>query len=196
MASDDAFTAALIHTCTIQRDGRAVTDATNASPIVVTGAGHGFSDGEKVRVEDVTGNTAANGDFDVAAATANTFALAGSTGDGAYVSGGRVWEVDGGGQRVPVWTDLATGVACRHEVLSGFGAVNQSNTSQRAEVVDVNLLLPRLTDITERDRIIDVVNPSDSSVVDAGPLSPIKIHRQDDDVDEHHVEAECERVRS
>jgi len=70
-----------------------ITDATNASPIVVTAASHGFSDDDIVIVHDVAGNTAANGTFKVANKTTNTLELYGSTGNAAYTSGGKVFEL-------------------------------------------------------------------------------------------------------
>lgn len=72
-----------------------VTGATNASPIVVTSASHGLSVGQSVTVTGVGGNTAANGTFVVSAVgSANTFTLSGSTGNGAYTSGG-TWKTTG-----------------------------------------------------------------------------------------------------
>ncbi len=67
---------------------RTVTGATNASPIVVTAVAHGFANGDKVAVYGVVGNTAANGAWVVANKANDTFELAGSTGNGAYSSGG------------------------------------------------------------------------------------------------------------
>jgi len=71
-----------------------VTGATNASPIVVTSASHGLAVGQLVIVASVGGNTAANGTFVVSAVTADTFTLSGSTGNGAYTSGG-TWSTKG-----------------------------------------------------------------------------------------------------
>ena len=65
-----------------------ISNATNASPIVITANSHGFTNGEQVVVTGVGGNTAANGTFTIGSVTANTFALVGSTGNGAYTSGG------------------------------------------------------------------------------------------------------------
>lgn len=67
-----------------------LTDATNASPIVVTCANHYLATGQTVTISGVTGNTAANGTYKVTDLTNNTFSLDGSTGNGAYVSGGSV----------------------------------------------------------------------------------------------------------
>lgn len=74
--------------------GVQITNATNASPIVITAAAHGRSNGERVMISGVGGNTAANGLFTVANATTNTFELQGSTGNGAYASGGAVIAID------------------------------------------------------------------------------------------------------
>lgn len=74
--------------------GGTITNATNASPIVITSAGHGLTNGTIVHVSGVTGNTGANGEFAVTVIDANTFSLNGSVGNGAYVSGG-VWHVAG-----------------------------------------------------------------------------------------------------
>lgn len=68
----------------------AVTAASNASPIVITTAAHGFSTGDVVTIASVGGNTAANGTFRVTVVSSTTFQLDGSTGNGAYTSGGTV----------------------------------------------------------------------------------------------------------
>ncbi len=70
-----------------------VSGATNASPIVATTAtNHGVANGEWVVIEDVAGNTAANGFFEAASITDTTLALVGSTGNGTYTSGGILGE--------------------------------------------------------------------------------------------------------
>lgn len=77
-------------------DQASITGATNATPIVITSAGHGFKDNSIVDITGVTGNTAANGTFKVASADADTFALydpdtgAAIAGNGEYVSGGTI----------------------------------------------------------------------------------------------------------
>lgn len=77
-----------------QMDTGVITGATNASPIVITDTAHGLQTGNIVKIANVLGNTAANGTFVVTRVTANTFSLQGSTGNGAYTSGG-VWHVAG-----------------------------------------------------------------------------------------------------
>ena len=71
-----------------------VTDATNATPIVITSAAHGLETGFRVTVASVGGNTAANGTFNITRVSASTFSLDGSVGNGAYTSGG-TWNVAG-----------------------------------------------------------------------------------------------------
>lgn len=76
--------------------GKSVTGATNASPIVITtSAAHGFSSGNFVQVQGVTGNTAANGVFSVTSLSTTTLELRGSAGNGVYISGGTVTRVNG-----------------------------------------------------------------------------------------------------
>jgi hypothetical protein len=79
---------------------KAITAATNASPIQITATAHGYSTGDQVFINGVTGNTAANNTFatgntalplwTITVIDANNFTLNGSTGNGAYVSGGLV----------------------------------------------------------------------------------------------------------
>ncbi len=101
----------------------AVAGATNASPIVITCNNHGLVTGDAVTIASVGGNTAANGDFLVTRITANTFSLDGSTGNGAYTSGGAITRlgrlasigrVNGGSgyiTKVRLVTDLKTEVS-------------------------------------------------------------------------------------
>jgi len=68
-----------------------VSGATNASPIVITtSAAHGLLTGAVVTVASVGGNTGANGTFVITKLSNTTFSLNGSTGSGAYTSGGTV----------------------------------------------------------------------------------------------------------
>ena len=68
--------------------GQAITGATNASPIVITSAGHKLSTGTRVTIASVGGNTNANGDWQITVIDGNTFSLNTSVGNGAYTSGG------------------------------------------------------------------------------------------------------------
>jgi hypothetical protein len=67
---------------------RAISAASNATPIVITSNSHGFSNGDLVVITGVGGNTNANGVWVVANQSTNTFELTGSAGNGAYTSGG------------------------------------------------------------------------------------------------------------
>lgn len=59
------------------------------TPITITtSAAHGYSNGQSVLVQGVTGNTAANGVWLIAGVTSTTFQLVGSTGNGATSSSG------------------------------------------------------------------------------------------------------------
>jgi len=73
-----------------------VTDATNASPIVITAPGHGLANGNFVIVSRVRGNPAANGLWEVASVSGDTFQLVDSTGDGDFHGGGVLFPAVGG----------------------------------------------------------------------------------------------------
>ena len=60
----------------------AIQSSTNASPIVVTSAGHGLVSGDTVEIAGHTINTFANGMWEVTKLTDNTYSLNGSTGNG------------------------------------------------------------------------------------------------------------------
>lgn len=113
--------------------GTAITGATNAAPIVITATAHGRTNGERVLILGVVGNTAANGVFTVANVTTNTFELQGSVGNGAYSSGGWIVPLDShqflnqvpGGARV----GSAVTLASKTLSLGNFGAGNISFTS-------------------------------------------------------------------
>lgn len=69
-----------------------INAATNAGPIAITTtANHGLTTGDTVTITGVTGNTAANGTFVITVTGVTSFTLDGSTGNGAYVSGGTVF---------------------------------------------------------------------------------------------------------
>ena len=68
-----------------------IAGATNASPIVVTTtAPHRLVTGEQVTISLVQGNTATNGTFTITVTGPTTFTLNGSTGNGAWTTGGVV----------------------------------------------------------------------------------------------------------
>jgi hypothetical protein len=62
-----------------------VSGSTNATPIVITvAANSGLKTGDRLAISGVTGNTAANGIWELVAVTATTFQLKGSVGNGAH----------------------------------------------------------------------------------------------------------------
>lgn len=68
-----------------------ITAATNTTPIqVTTDVAHGLATGNKVRIQNVGGNTAANGIWVVTVVDATNFTLDTSVGNGAYTSGGEM----------------------------------------------------------------------------------------------------------
>lgn len=69
---------------------KSITGATNATPIVLTAAGHLRVVNDVVEVSGVGGDDGANGNWEVASPTTNTLALNGSSGSGAYTSGGQI----------------------------------------------------------------------------------------------------------
>jgi len=71
---------------------KAITGASNASPIVITCTGHGFSTGNKLVIAHVLGNLAANGCWTITVINANSFSLDSSTGNGAYLRGGQAYK--------------------------------------------------------------------------------------------------------
>ena len=64
-----------------------VRAATNSGPIVITSPSHGLKSGQRVRISNVNGNTAANGVFKITVLNANSFRLDGTTGNGVYNPG-------------------------------------------------------------------------------------------------------------
>lgn len=69
---------------------KAITGATQANPVALTIAGHGFTSGQKLRVRDVAGMTELNGnDYTLTVVDANTVTIGvDGTGFTAYSSGG------------------------------------------------------------------------------------------------------------
>ena len=71
--------------------GGSITGASNTNPIsITTASAHGLTTGAVVYISGVAGNTGANGFFAVTVTSTTTFILVGSTGTGAWTSGGTV----------------------------------------------------------------------------------------------------------
>jgi hypothetical protein len=90
----NTFKAILLDLNTADTGIKAITGATNATPIVVTATSHGFTNGDIVLVGGVGGNLAANGVWAITGVAANTFNLTDPItgtnviGSAAYTSGG------------------------------------------------------------------------------------------------------------
>ena len=89
----DTIKAALVRLSTADVGVKAITGATNATPIVITATAHGFANGDLVLIDGVGGNLAANGIWKVANQATNTFELqrpdgTNVVGSAAYTSGG------------------------------------------------------------------------------------------------------------
>lgn len=69
---------------------KSITSSTNASPIVITLASHGYATGDTVVVTGHTTNTNANGTWEIISVTSSTFSLTGSTGNGVGGASGTV----------------------------------------------------------------------------------------------------------
>jgi hypothetical protein len=82
-----------------------ITAATNATPIQITAANHGYKNGQKTTIAGALGNTAANGNWTVTVIDPNNFKLNGSIGNGAYISGGFAMNQDWGGCHVWISPD-------------------------------------------------------------------------------------------
>lgn len=89
----NTFKAALLDLNTADVGVKAITGATNATPIVITATSHGFANGDLVYIDSVGGNLAANGFWKIANQATNTFELqrpdgTNAVGSAAYTSGG------------------------------------------------------------------------------------------------------------
>jgi len=127
-----------------------ITDATNASPIVITAAAHGRSDGDIVHVQDVLGNTAANGVFEVDNTATNTVELLGSTGNAAYTSGGLLYQEKKNMTLIRRLKDQSSGMSNSGAWFPrGKQIVIDNDNFTRDIVVDYILQLTELTDIPD-----------------------------------------------
>lgn len=121
----DTMKLALLNRATMDA-AKAITNATNATPIVVTSNSHGYANGDIIVIGGVLGNTAANGKFIVAGQTANTINLTaypgGSNvaGNGAYVSGGHMLNLT----TVQYYGDVDAGVVGTPQTLGSVTTTN------------------------------------------------------------------------
>lgn len=107
----------------------AITGATNASPIVITANAHGLANGDTVLIGGVGGNTAANGVWQASSVTTNTFRLTGSTGNGAYTSGGTASKA---GRALPVGGGAWFGTGVTEDFAVADGNASRDTISEAA----------------------------------------------------------------
>jgi hypothetical protein len=125
--------------------GKAITGATNASPIVITSAGHGLSTGTTVRIGGVVGNTAANGRWTITKVSNDAFSLDGSTGNGQYAAtptqgvwgapgityaaaGVRLARADAGSPNTNTWLGPLSIIGCDTGIAVDFDPGQEFNT--------------------------------------------------------------------
>jgi hypothetical protein len=72
----------------VQASSLAITNATNANPIVITTAAHNLTTGDGVTIIGVGGNTNANGTWVITVLSSTTYSLNTGVGNGGYTSGG------------------------------------------------------------------------------------------------------------
>jgi hypothetical protein len=119
------------------QSSKSLTDATNATPISITIASHGYNTGDFVSVVGVAGNTAANGVWEITVVDSNTFTLNQSSGNGNRTAGGAVQLIND--RLVKLATPLTANIAStgpnRSAWTSAGGAnvVTSLNTSSRKE---------------------------------------------------------------
>ncbi|MFO0425530.1 MAG: hypothetical protein ACK526_03110 [Planctomyces sp.] len=122
-----------------------ITAATNAGPIVITSAGHGLITGQRVRISNVGGNTAANGVFQITQIDANRFSLNGTTGNGTYVeTGNATWTLNAitgvaNSAAGLVITSAGHGLVTGQNVrVTGVQGINAANGTFRVSILSAN----------------------------------------------------------
>lgn len=135
-----------------QQTAKNITGATNATPISITCAGHGYSTGDTVVLASVGGNTSANGVWEIAVTGTDTFTLDGSVGNAAWTSGGTVKQINNAvvrlaspltkeiastGMRTTAWTASANvttsfSVVTKEHYVSDSIAIGASFTTGKA----------------------------------------------------------------
>ncbi len=104
----------------------AISNATNASPIVVTDAANTFAINDWVVVAGVQGNTAANGLWQCSAVSGTTCTLSGSVGNGAYTAGGTIQSLGATATYTSAWYDVSQADRCFAQVWSLAGAAGST----------------------------------------------------------------------
>lgn len=145
-----------------------VDDATNASPIVIEATAHGYSTGDRVRIDYAGGNTAANGVHTITAVDADHFSLNSTTGNGAYTGGAIARRLTGG-----LSDDEAKGKLLRVIAGTGRGHVYKiaSNTATAITIEGDWITTPDSTTryITEEPDWFRVVDTTPANIKDFPP---------------------------
>lgn len=161
--------------------GDAITDATNVTPIVVTSAAHGYANGERVCIQGVGGNTAANGTFIAANVATNTYELTdldgvNVAGNGAYTSGGTGVNVDVDDflNDVPTASRVATSAnLVSPTVATPFGGIfDAANFTYSSVSGDVSEALIAFNDTPAPETAKDLIAFFGSDVVTNLPVTP------------------------
>lgn len=122
-----------------QQAAKNITGATNATPISITCAGHGYSTGDTVVLTSVGGNTSANGVWEITVTGTDTFTLDGSVGNAAWTSGGTVKQINNAVVRLasPLTKEIAsTGMRTTAWTASANVTTSLSTTTKEHYVSD------------------------------------------------------------
>lgn len=153
----------------LERTANAVASATNASPIVIEAVDHGYSTGDRIRIDYAAGNTAANGVWTITVIDADHFSLNSSAGNGAYTVGAIARRLTGG-----LSSDEAKGKLLRIIAGAGRGHVYKiaSNTGTSITIEGDWITTPDATTrfITEEPDWLRIVDTSPANVDEYPPL--------------------------
>lgn len=125
---------------------KAITAASNATPIALTVTAHGFANGDLIVVRGVGGNTAANGTYLVAGQTTNAFNLTtldglNTTGNGAYTSGGTAIDLTAAGALTDVDAGLIGTAATLASKTQTLGVLDAADPTFSAVTGTVDALI-------------------------------------------------------
>jgi len=119
--------------------------ATNTGPIVITSPNHGLTAGQRVRISNVNGNTAANGVQKVTVIDADSFSLDATVGNGTYdtSAGFGTWTgnvITGASNSTPIQiTSPGHGLQTGEEIrVTGILGNSAANGTFKVSVVDAN----------------------------------------------------------
>lgn len=136
-----------------------VTEATNATPIVVTIVAHGLMNGDMITIAGATTNTGVNGDWMVTSVTDDTFTLVDLAGNNSVGNG--VYDVSSGDVTI-----LYPGNLPMHRKV-GFGALGVGGSNADHSLVTGDKVKLYVANITSaRDLLVAIVNMEISRIGD------------------------------